>query len=489
MASKILIARSSNASIWAGTFITFCFTALIPFPSLRGSYVPTFLILFYSASAAYIFAIFRLHRDRISLKLIFGFAIIFRLILVFTTPSLSDDIYRYIWDGHLINNGVNPYAFPVNSPLLDSFAIPLRTLVNHNWMASPYMPTSQLVFAIVERIFPQNISVFKVAAVVFDLSTGWLVLDILNKLGLPRRNVLIYLWNPLVIIEFSHSGHVDAMMISFMMLAFWFLVKENHQRVAFLSGSVLGLAAATLTKFLPILLLPIFWWRWGWKSRGIFSLIIFLTLLLFVPGAGWGLFGPLDGTGIFGATRIYVQGWNYNSSFYHWLEVWLSGFETAGAVPVDLVGKTPIYIAKSITAALLAIIVLLTAWLAWRNEKLDQRILRDRNLALIRLAILPLGAFLVLTATVHPWYVTMIVPFASFYFPKTIDSATIKLFFWPWIYFSIAVTLSYLTYIDPSNLRETTWVRLVEYIPFYGLLSWAFIHAIRESKKPQPIIV
>ncbi|MBE9523635.1 MAG: hypothetical protein IMY76_00955 [Chloroflexi bacterium] len=388
-----------------------------------------------------------------------------------------------------MNSGINPYAFAVNSPLLDAFAIPLRTLVNHNWMASPYLPTAQLVFAIVERVVPQNITIFQIAAVGFDLLTGWLVLDILCMLGLPRWNVLVYLWNPLVIIEFSHSAHVDAVMISFMMLAFWFLIKESNQSKAYLSGSVFALAAAILTKFLPILLLPIFWWRWGWEKRMVFFILLVLALGVFIPGAGWGIFGPVDGTGIFGALRIYIQGWNYNGSIYHWLEVWLSGYATPGAVPIDLVGKAPIYIAKAITIALLGSAALLTGWLSWRIVKFEHYTLDDRNLALIRLALLPLGAYLLLTATVHPWYVTLIVPLTTFLIPKDDESIGIKRFLWPWIYFSIAVTLSYLTYLDPVNLREFRWVRLMEYIPFYGLLGWAVIQYIRESKKTQSLLV
>jgi len=481
-----IIAKNSNISIGAGIFIAASFIALIPLSSLRGPNIPVFIFSFFLASGAYSFAILRLKRDRLSLKHIFGFGIIFRFILLFTMPSLSDDIYRYVWDGHLLNSGVNPYAFPVNAPFLDTFATSLRNLVNHDWMASPYLPASQLVFAIVEALIPQSLLAFQVAAVFFDLLTGWLVLDILRLLGMPKQNVLIYLWNPLVIIEFSHSAHVDALMICLMMLAYWFLVKESQQIKSGSLGSVFALAAATLTKFLPILLVPIFSWRWDWKKRLVFAAILFVAFGVFIPGAGLGLFGPLNGTGIFGALRIYIQGWNYNSGIYHWLEVWLSGYATPGAVPVDLVGKSPIYMAKAITTILLGFTVLLTGWLAWRTERSSQQITPDQNLALIRLSMLPLGAYLLLAATIHPWYVTLIIPLLPFLIPKDAESPSIKLFLWPWIYFSLVVALSYLTYLDPDNYRETSWVRLVEYIPFYGLLGWAFIRNIRERKKPQP---
>ncbi|NQU29121.1 MAG: hypothetical protein HQ525_00475 [Anaerolineae bacterium] len=314
----------------AGIIMAASFLALLPLSSLRGPDTPIFLTFFLIASGGYVLAILRLKYEDISLKWIFGFAILFRVILLFSPPSLSDDLYRYIWDGHLLGSGVNPYAFPVNSPSLDSFSIPLRGLVNHNWMASPYLPVSQLIFSIVEFLIPQNVLAFQMTAVIFDLLTGWLVMDILGKLGLSRQNVLIYLWNPLVIVEFAHGAHVDAVMIFLMMLAIWFLLKESQQHSYYRFGSAISLAAATLTKFLPVLLLPMFWWRWRWKNRLLFAAILITSFALFIPGAGLGIVGPQDGTGVFGALRIYLQHWNFNSGIYHWLEVWLSGYPTTG---------------------------------------------------------------------------------------------------------------------------------------------------------------
>lgn len=484
MAWLNLPAKRNWLHILAGFIMAVGFLALVPLPSLRGAGTPTFLTFFYIASGGYILALLRLKHETLSLKFVFGFAIIFRLILLFTTPSLSDDLYRYIWDGHLLNSGVNPYAFAVNSASLDAFDTPLRALVNHDWMASPYLPVSQLVFAIVEFLIPQKILAFQVTAVIFDLLTGWLIVDILGKLGLSRQNVLIYLWNPLIIIEFAHGAHFDAVMIFLMMLAIWFFVKKSRPFKSFSLGSAFALAGATLTKLLPVLLVPIFWWRWGWKQRFIFAAIFLAALGLFIPGAGLGIVGSQDGTGIFGALRIYLQWWNYNSGIYHWLEVWFSGYQTSGAVPVEIVGQTPITIAKAITTTLLGLTVFLTAWLAWRNENTDTQSLQSQNLTLIRLAMLPFGAYLLLTATVHPWYVTLILPLLPFF-----KSSHYKYFLWPWLYFSMAVPLSYLTYLDPNNLREYSWVRLVEYIPVYGLLLWAAWRVILERKNTRSLSV
>ena len=477
------VVKFGGAFFLAGVVMAASFFALVTLPSLRGPHVILFLIFFTIAGVAYAFAVCRLGRDNLSLKLVWGFAFIFQTILLFSSPTLSDDVYRYIWDGHLLNEGVNPYALPVKSPLLDTYDTPLRAFVNHNWMASPYLPTTQLAFAIVSRLAPQSVLPFQIAAVLFNLLTGWLTMNLLELVGLHRKYALIYLWNPLVSIEFAHGAHTDSLMLFLMMIAFWLIVRSSGQKSGdakwrkpiYLYGSVLALTAATLTKFLPVLLVPIFYRRWGWKGIILFIGLILGTLSLFAASAGWGLTGPLDGTGILGASRIYLQYWNYNSGIYHWLEVLFSGYQTSGAVPVEIVGETPILLAKAVTMSLLGSAVLAAGWLAWRTESDD--------LQLLRLSMLPLGAYLLLTSTLHPWYVTLVIPFLSFLISRSGEAISAKALIWPWIYFSIVVAFSYLTYLDPENLREYTWVRLVEYIPLYLLLGWVFLYSFWLRKK------
>jgi len=471
-------------SFLAGVAMAVCFAAFVPLPSLRGPEVVSFLTYFLLASSAYFLSVIRLDRDRLPMSLIWGLALVFRLILLLTSPTLSDDIYRYIWDGHLFNNSINPYALPVNSPLLDPFDIPLRALVNNNWMASPYLPAAQIHFAYLYRIATGNVLVFQFAAVVLDFLTGWLVLDILKLLRLPPRRVLIYLWNPLIILEFAHGAHIDSLMITLVMATFWILVKakpgalhENKIR----STSVLTLVGATLTKVVPVLLVPVVIRRWGWRRFSLYIAILLVVTTLFTIGAGWGLTGPIDGKGLFGAIRIYANYWNYNSGFYHWLEVLLTGYPTPGAVPPEAVEQWRILLAKMITTGMLGLSVLATGLWAWRIDDPKGADREIRNMGLLRLAVIPIGAYLLLSPILHPWYVTMIVPFLPFLLPRKDEKPISGRFVWPWLYFSIAVAISYLTYIDPQNLREFTWVRNVEYLPFFGLFAWAALMGLWQT--------
>jgi hypothetical protein len=319
-----------------------------------------------------------------------------------------------------------------------------------------------------------------------DLGTGWMVMDLLAKIGLDRRHILIYLWNPLVVVEFAHGAHIDVWMIFLMMLAFWLLRRSGNRL-----PSAIALAAATLTKGLPALLAPMFLRRWGWKGTTLYILIVTGALAIFAASAGWGLSGPLDGSGVFGALRIYLDRWNYNSGLYHWLEVTLTGVQTPGAVPIEPTTQVPIRLAKIVSSGLQIAAALIAGGLAWRLDSPHQSSPHRRILTLLRLAILPLGAYILFTSTIHPWYVTILIPYLPFYWPVKGESQTVKNLAWPWLYLSCAVAVSYVTYLDPDNLREFGWVRLVEYLPCYALLAWAaFSHlmnhskTIRESEKP-----
>ena len=471
-----------------------------------------FLVLYGIAGLGYVLAVFTLLRGRRrdwSLPLILGLALLFRLALLFTTPpTLSNDVYRYLWEGRLAQAGVNPYTHAVDSPALDSLDSPLRRQVAHSWMASPYLPAAQAVFWAIHAVAPDSPLAFQVAAILFDVLAGLLIVNMLRRLGRPRAWVLLYLWNPLVIVEFAHSAHLDAWMILLFTAALWALVAFRSRWIA-----VILLAAATLTKGLPLLVLPTLLQRWKGRHLLVYLALVVGVCTLFALEAGWGLTGPLDGRGLFGAMRIYGAYWNYNGGLYHWLEVALSGYRTTGAVPVEEVGLWPILAAKLIVAALMVA----TASVVWRAA---QRC--DDDLALLRLAAVPIGVYLLLAPTVHPWYVALILPLLPFLPAENRvgdrePSESVRAgeseqglaigggdrllatllativsglrsgeplagrFVWPWIYFSLTVALSYLTYLDPENLREYRLVRLVEYLPFYGLLQWAAWPAIAQA--------
>lgn len=471
----------------SGLVMVACFAGMAVLGDLLGHLVG-FLWLFGITSLAYgvaVWVVLRRSVGRWALPMILGLAFVFRVALLFTTPpTLSSDVYRYIWDGQLANLGVNPYAHAVDSPLLDPFDSPQRALVNHRWMATPYLPAAQVFFALVTKVAPESALVFQVAAVVLDLLTGGLALDLLRRLGLPRTWVLIYLWHPLVVVEFAHGAHVDALMVWLLMAALWALVALRSSSISTLASlsrpfSVVALAAATLTKGLPALLVPVVWRRWGWRYVALFGGLLLAACLPFALGAGWGLVGPLNGEGVFGALRIYSVRWNYNSGLYHWLEVALSGYRTPGAVPPEVVGWEPIWAAKLIVAAAL-VSVMICLWIHCLRKRSC-----EEDLGLLRLAVLVLTAYLLLATTVHPWYVTPILPLLPFLPSRPGELGRSGRYLLPLLVFSLTVALSYVTYLDPANPLEFGLVRFLEYVPLYLLLVRAAWPASDDAGAPE----
>jgi len=143
-----------------GLLVEVCLVGMVFLQDLRQHTIP-FLGLYGLACLGYGIAVYWLLRGpdrRRTLPLILGLAVSFRVTLLFTTPpTLSDDVYRYIWDGQLANARVSPYAYAVESPLLDRFDSPQRALVNNSWMASPYLPAAQALFAAVYWLSSSNL--------------------------------------------------------------------------------------------------------------------------------------------------------------------------------------------------------------------------------------------------------------------------------------------------------------------------------------------
>ncbi len=416
---------------------------------------------------------------RVDMRLIWAGAVVFRLLLLLTTPTLSDDVYRYLWDGYVANNGVSPYALPVDSPQLDALNIPLRSLVNHSWMASPYLPAAQWLFAGVTGLAPLRPLSMQIAMVAIDLLNGALIVALLAAARLPGRRVLIYLLNPLAVVESAHGAHVDVWMIFLTLLAVWLALgrrtdnvrqpgfSQQFDAVARVWLAPIALGMATLTKILPVLLLPVFFWPWRWRRLALYAVMVGVPIALAGSRAGWGLTGPLDGRGFFAALRIYGDQWNFNSGLFHWLEAALA---QSRALNLDPAGAGQA--AKGIVALSMAA-VLLAVWLRARHT--------HQTRARTRLMAVPLMAYVLLAPTMHPWYLLLLLAFTPFLAPGADEWRGGWWIVAPWLYLSGALFLSYLTYVNPLDLREFEWVRWVEWIPTLALLLACGASFLRRS--------
>ncbi|MEM7536189.1 MAG: hypothetical protein AAF639_28660 [Chloroflexota bacterium] len=469
--------------------------------TLTHQHLPQTMRWFYLAFVAYGLTIYwterQYHRGKtpISPRYLWGGAILFHVLLLFTVPTLSSDVYRYLWDGYVANNGVSPYAFPIDSPQLDYLDAPIRAQANHTWMASPYLPAAQTLFGTVTWLLPPTPLSMQIALVGVNLFNGILIVALLSIANLPCHRVLIYLWNPLVIVEIAQGAHIDGWMTLLALLAVWAAMaglsgsesisgclpeRRATARKTFTFGdsplmgifpeggypflqnwlSPILLALATLTKIIPGFLMVVLFWHWqSWaRWRAIALYLITIAVLIVNAGmrGGWGLVGELDGHGLFAALRIYGDRWNFNSGLFHWLEVGLMNDALLGLSLEDANQW-----AKRIVALLL-LTVLFTVWLYTRKQTSPR--------AMLRLMAVPLMGYVLLTTTFHPWYLLMLLAFVPFLPPAQDEPAVGWLDVMPWLYLSSALFLSYFTYFDPQDLREYEWIRRTEWLPTLGLL-------------------
>ena len=188
------------------------------------------------------------------LILIFGFAFLYRAILVFTQPALSDDMYRYVWDGRVQAQQISPYTYPPDAPeLADLRDEAIWPAINRKSVVTVYPAGAELAFAFLWRIWPDNVHWFQGVMAFGDLIAAVILCFLLRAMGRSPRLVLIYLWHPLVIFEVAHAAHVDGLVLPFLVGA-WLARKSGRDA---LTGLLLGLAASL--KLYPALLLPVLW--------------------------------------------------------------------------------------------------------------------------------------------------------------------------------------------------------------------------------------
>jgi len=317
------------------------------------------------------------HRALIAILLI---AALLRGIALFAPQALSTDAFRYVWDGRVQAAGINPYRYipadPALSALRDDVIYP--NINRADYAHTIYPPAAQISFLAIERI-SDSILGMKLAMLAFDALTIACLIALLRRRGLPSSRVLLYAWHPLPVWEFAGAGHVDALAIGFLLLAFL----AASRRAPLWTG--VALAAATLVKFYPAVAGPALYRRWDWRMPMTFAVTL---VLLYAPylGAGRAVFGFLSGyateEGLRSGDGIFL--WSLLRSCFHLPEHAMQYFAPLAAV----------------------LLLAVAAWLQfshrWRAH--------DTWTAALGLASL----FTLLVSPHDPWYFTWLVPFLCF---------------------------------------------------------------------------
>lgn len=392
--------------------------------------------------------IFKYANNKKDIAFFIGVGILLRFILVFALPNLSDDIYRFIWDGRLIVNGHNPFDHLPSYYIEHNISIPGINKALFKELNSPeyftiYPPVAQGVFAISCWLFPKSILASSISMKLFlffcEIGSLFFIKKLLTSFRLPSKNILLYALNPLIIIELCGNLHFEAAMIFFLLGAVFFLVQKKN------SISAISMALSVASKLLPLMFLSFLIKRLGWKkSFQYFSITGFVIVLLFFPLLSGTFFNN------FGASLdLYFQKFEFNASIYFAIR-WV-GYQVIGYNWIQSAGPA------------LALTVLLGISLATLFEK-------GYNLAnLFEKMLLAICLYLSLATIVHPWYVSLPVVlclFTSFRFP---------------ILWSGLIFLTYINY-SYEEYYENLFIVAIEYVLVFSYLIYELVKMISSPK-------
>jgi alpha-1,6-mannosyltransferase len=243
--------------------------------------------------------------SRRALLAVLALAAVMRLVVLLAPPYLSDDINRYVWDGRVEAAGINPYRYipadPQLAALRDATIFP--SINRADYAPTIYPPVAEYIFFLGTRL-RASLTAMKATVLAFELAAVLLLWRLLDDWRLPRSRILLYAWHPLTLWEFAGSGHVDAAIVTFVVLALW----ARRREAAWLTGS--ALAAAALVKFFPAVLFPALYRRWDWKMPAAAAATVVLAYLPFL-GAGSAVLGFLPG-------YLQEEGLQSGSGYFLW---------------------------------------------------------------------------------------------------------------------------------------------------------------------------
>ena len=363
---------------------------------------------------------------RCTLIIVIVFAALFRLSLLFSPPYLSDDIYRYIWDGRVQAAGINPYRYlPADSALTQLRDQEIYPRINRkDYARTIYPPAAEAVFFLTTRI-SESVTWMKATMVFFEALAVWALAQLLASFGLPRQRVLLYGWHPLAVWEFAGSGHADSIAIAFIALAL--LTRRLNSEI----GTGISLGGATLGKIFPLVLFPAFYKRWGWKMPLAFLITIVVGYLPYLrvglTRALVFLFGDAPERGIEGGKDFFL-------------------LTVVRRLPLGFHMPTSAFVIFAVLVG-----AILSVWMIAR-----------RNENYIANALIIGSVFVVLVSPHFPWYFAWLIPFLCL-IP---DPAA--------IYLTLASFLMYLTWLGdaPNQVLKMKAGIYVPTLVLFALMVW-----------------
>ena len=387
-----------------------------------------------------------------NLKLLTWMAFAFRAIFILGIPNLSQDFYRFLWDGRMILEGFNPYLFTPESFIANG-EFPVTQAQElyagmGNLSASHYTnypPLNQLCFVIAGLFAGKSILgsavVLRLIIIAADFGTLHFGQKLLEKLKLPAHNIFWYILNPFIIIELTGNLHFEGVMIFFLLWSLYLLHSGKWKLAAVV------FACSVSIKLIPLLFLPLFY-EWFTKREtstklkitklmSFYAIVGTTTILLFLP-----FYSSQFVSNYAETVGLWFKNFEFNASLYY----------IAREIGYAITGYNEIAIIGTITAIIVFLFVVALAFFR-KNSSMTQ---------LITAMLVALSFYYFTATTVHPWYVATLLIlsiFTKYKFP---------------LVWSFAIILSYLAYlqIGNANKSENLWIIALEYTIVYGVFIY-----------------
>lgn len=402
----------------------------------RASFLEVFL------GYSFLFAstvVFYKHRNEFTWRDLYLTAMLFRAAFLFSEPRLSDDYYRFIWDGRLTAAGENPYLILPNDFVDTQRAGELGINeavyegMNSKQYYTVYPPLNQALFAfsslvglgdpMAELFFLHLIILFS------DLLFLSIMSKLLRRFSIPHTAAIGYALNPLVIIELSGNLHFEGVVLTLLALAVWlYLQKEKWWWI-----SAVCFGAAISVKLLPLMLLPLVGAVLKWKSIRYYAVVGLTFIIGFIPFFSFELIEHWQSS-----ISLYFKSFEFNASVYYLVR----------SIGTNLVGYNPIQTVGPVLSLITFSAIIFIAWLQFRKGAGNAK---ARFLQVAQCTKLIYLVYFLMATTVHPWYIITLAALSIFTERKGV------------LLWSFLVVLSYSHY-DGGEFQENYVLIAVEYL-------------------------
>lgn len=325
-------------------------------------------------------------------------SILFRASLLYSIPALSDDFYRFIWDGRVLAAGGDPFArvpsyYMEAGHALEGLDQNLFDKLNSKDRFSSYPPVCQFIYWLSVKLSPDSIHgsvlVMKNILLLFEIATLWFIRRLLPRFSIAPSSVLIYALNPLVILEISGNVHFEGVMILFLLMAVYFLLQRR------IVASAVAWALSVCTKLIPLIILPLLYHPLGRKQAIRYGAITaVVVLLLYLP-----LVSAETLNGYATSLGYYFQRFEFNASVYYLVR----------AIGYLLFGFNIIHFAGPLLALAAAVLIFRMTFRPWHlqySNTLDTTLFKGMVWCLL--------IYLLSSTIVHPWYIITLLVISIF---------------------------------------------------------------------------